>query len=69
MAKSTKKAAVGDRVEILRRDIKVLEHRAGTWRGRVTAIDGAYVYVRPSWCTWSIELYQNEVRLDGQGRA
>ena len=53
----------GNRVQILRRDIKSLEHRTRPVYGRITKIDGEYVYVKPSWCNWEIELYRSEVQL------
>lgn len=52
---------VGDKVKILRTDIKDLEHRAYPVNGVITNIDGAYIMVKPSWCSWEIELYANEI--------
>lgn len=53
---------VCDRVEILRKDIRSLEHRKDPVYGVITGIDGEYVMVRPSWCRWEIELYRSEIR-------
>lgn len=52
----------GDRVSILRTDIKDLEHRKYPVPGVVTKVDGSYIMVKPSWCKWVIELYPNEVK-------
>jgi len=52
---------VGDRVKILRSDIKDLKHRDKPVTGRITEIDGEYVMVKPSWCRWVIELYRVEI--------
>ena len=52
---------VGDRVEILRQDIFALKHRKRPVYGTITNIDGAYIDVRPTWCSWEIELYPNEI--------
>lgn len=54
---------VGDRVYILRRDIFSLKHRKNR-NGIITDIDGAYILVRPMWCTWETELYPNEIKLN-----
>ena len=51
----------GDQIKILRTDIKDLEHRQKPVNGVVTAVDGAYILVKPSWCRWEIELYPNEI--------
>ena len=53
----------GNRVQILRRDIKSLEHRTRPVYGRITKVDGEYVYVKPSWCNWTIELYRSEIAV------
>jgi hypothetical protein len=50
-------------IEILRIDIKPLEHRKRPVYGYITSRDGDYLMVRPTWCKWEIELYPNEVRL------
>ena len=51
---------VGDKVQILRTDIKDLNHRTNRY-GRITGINGEYIYVKPMWCRWVIELYRSEV--------
>lgn len=51
----------GTRVRILRTDIFDLYHRPKPWYGRVTKVDGGYVFVRSSRCKWVTELYTNEV--------
>ena len=56
---------VGDRVNILRKDIRTLEHRR-VRTGTITAIDGEYILVRPSWCRWEVELYPNEIVVLGE---
>jgi hypothetical protein len=53
---------IGDRVEILRRDIHAMKHRK-VWRGRVVDIDGAYILVRPHWTSFEVSLYQTEIRI------
>lgn len=54
----------GDRVIISRNlGIKPLTSRKGNSTGRVTSVNGGYVYVRPSWCKWVIELYAEELKL------
>ena len=53
---------VGDKVFILRTDIKSLEHRKKPVYGRITGIDGEYILVRPQWCRWVIELYRSEIK-------
>jgi hypothetical protein len=53
---------VGDRVRILRKDIFHLKHRKNR-NGVITNINGAYIMVRPMWCSWEIELYPNELRV------
>lgn len=52
---------VGDRVRILRKDIRDLDHRKDPVYGVITNINGAYIMVKPSWCRWEIELYPNEI--------
>lgn len=55
---------IGDRVEILRKDIFHLNGVEGWDRwGTVTDIDGFYITVRPKRKRWEIELYDNEVKL------
>jgi DNA mismatch endonuclease (patch repair protein) len=54
---------IGDRVEILRRDIHPLRRRRRPWYGFVKAMDGAYILVRPAWVKWTTELYPNEIRI------
>lgn len=51
----------GDRIQILRKDIRSLDHRKDPVYGVITGIDGEYVMVRPSWCRWEIELYRCEI--------
>ena len=53
---------IGDRVEILRRDINDLYHRTKPIYGRIIGIDGSYIMVKPNWCRWVIELYPNEIK-------
>ena len=53
---------VGDRIQILRKDIRDLDHRRDPVYGIITGIDGEYVIVKPSWCRWEIELYRNEIK-------
>ena len=53
---------IGDRVEILRTDIKSLAHRKRPLYGFITYIDGEYIGVRPSHCTWVVELYPCEIK-------
>lgn len=56
------KFKVGDKVRILRMDIFHLKHRKNR-NGIITEIDGEYIYVRPMWCRWTIELYRHEIKL------
>jgi len=53
---------IDDRVQILRKDIRDLEHRKKPVYGRITGVNGQYVYVKPLWCRWEIELYPNEIK-------
>lgn len=54
---------VGDRVEILRKDISWKPRKKQRY-GYITSINGAYHYVRPLW--WRegevLELYPGEIR-------
>lgn len=52
---------IGDRVRILRKDIRDLDHRSDPVYGRIIRIDGEYVMVKPMWCRWEIELYRSEI--------
>ncbi len=52
---------VGDRVKILRSDIRDLEHRKKPVYGTITSIDGECILVKPTWCRWVIELYRSEI--------
>ena len=55
---------IGDRVLIDRTDIFQLKHRMDKpIYGIIERIDGGYIYVRPMWCKWSIELYESEITL------
>jgi hypothetical protein len=54
---------VNDRVRILRKDIRHLDHRRDPVYGRIISVDGEYVMVKPSWCRWEIELYKSEIAL------
>ena len=53
---------VGNKVEIIRTDIKLLEHRKRPLYGWITNINGEYIMVKPSWCSWEIELYPCEIK-------
>lgn len=53
---------IGDRVEILDRNISSLRHRKGKWFGRISHINGEYIDVRPMWCKWITECYPCELR-------
>ncbi len=54
----------GDRVLLMQaRHMASLKHRRLPVFGRVTRRDGGYIYVRPSWCRWATECYENEVVL------
>ncbi len=54
---------VGDRVLILgAKHISYLKNRLPRY-GIITKIDGAYINVRPSWCHWEMECYENEIKL------
>lgn len=57
------KLTIGMRVQIIRQDIAYLRHRLtrNSVYGFITRVDGEYVYVRPTWCKWEIELYRNEL--------
>ena len=56
------KVKVGDKVQILRKDIFHLRRRKNVI-GKITSIDGSLIMVKPQYCKWEIELYPNEVRL------
>ena len=51
---------VGERVEILRRDIAG-GPKGKRWYGRIKYINGGYIYVRPMHCKWETELYDVEL--------
>lgn len=53
---------VGDKVIILRQDVFVLRNRK-VKKGVVQRIDGEYIYVRPSYLKWELELYANEIKI------
>ena len=50
----------GNRVKILRKDIFHLKHRRNR-NGTITRVDGGYIYVRPTYVKWEIELYATEI--------
>lgn len=55
----------GDRVLLLQaRHWPFFAHRANPRKvyGRVTKVNGGYVYVRPSWVKWETEAYATELR-------
>ncbi len=52
---------IGDRVRI-KAYIASLKHRKNK-NGVVVDRDGAYITVRPMWCSWTIELYSNELTI------
>ena len=53
---------VGDKVQIIRQDIFHLKDITGKRRwGTITQIDGAYIYVRPRYKRWEVELYDCEI--------
>lgn len=52
---------VGDRVQILTK-IGSIGKRKNKLTGVVTRIDGGYYYVRPAWCKFETELYENEIK-------
>ncbi len=58
---------VGERVEILNAQKQVwhLRHRKTPVYGYVTHIDGEYIDVRPTWCSWVVELYPCEIAQVG----
>ncbi len=56
-----KYARAGDRVRITA-DIFHLRHRKNR-NGRVIRRNGGYIYVRPMWCSWEVELYDNELQV------
>lgn len=52
---------VGERVEILRKDIFQRPKNKKHWYGRIISINGGYHYVRPMRCKWETELYDVEI--------
>ena len=52
---------VGERVEILRKDIFERPKNKKHWYGRIISINGGYHYVRPMRCKWETELYDVEI--------
>ena len=52
---------VGDRVRI-KPEIFYLKHRKNH-NGIVQYINGSYIFVRPMWCSWEVELYPNELEV------
>jgi len=55
---------VGDRVKIIG-NIPYHLRKRSVVIGRIISIDGGYIYVRPNWCKWEVELYESEIRLLG----
>jgi hypothetical protein len=53
-----KSIKIGDRVKITA-IIAGLKHRKNK-NGVITRVNGSYYYVRPTWCKWKVELYDNE---------
>lgn len=54
---------VGDQVMIVRKDIFHLKDVKGKQRwGTIVHIDGGYIYVRPAYKRWEIELYDCEIK-------
>ncbi len=54
----------GDRVLIYdARHMSCFRNRQLPIYGRVKRINGGYIYVRPSWCKWDMEVYYNEIRV------
>ena len=56
------KYKIGQKVEIIRRDIYSLRHCSKPWHGGIESIDGSYIYVRLPFGCGIIELYPNEIR-------
>ena len=50
----------GDKVGIVGNIPFHIKHRKKA-RGVITKIDGEYIYVRPLWCKWVVELYSCEI--------
>jgi hypothetical protein len=52
----------GDKVEIVGNIPFALKEKPRPLLGRVTRVDGWYVYVKPLWQRWEGEWYRNELR-------
>lgn len=63
----TPSARPGDRVRI-RSFSASLKHRPQPVYGKVIRRDGGYIYVRPSWCHWQMEVYEGEIEVVGRWR-
>ena len=59
----------GDRVRILQsKHLSGLKHRPNhPVIGRVIRRNGGYIYVKPNWCHWEIELYDCELEKIQKG--
>jgi len=53
---------IGDKVEILRKDIFHLKNVKRPIYGFVQNVDGDYIDVMPEGVDWIIELYPNEIK-------
>jgi hypothetical protein len=52
----------GDKVEIVGNIPFALKDKPRPLLGRVTHVDGYYIYVKPLWQRWEGEWYKNELR-------
>ena len=56
------KYKIGDKVQILV-PVRELNHRKSKkLKGKITHINGAYIMVKPMWCSWEMELYPCEIQ-------
>jgi hypothetical protein len=63
------KIKVGARVMIKERGArKAMDNHSSRgkrkcYKGTITHIDGGYIYVRPHWTNWELELYDCEIKV------
>lgn len=53
----------GDKVEIIGNIPFPLQNKPRPLLGRITSINGAYIYVKPKHQRWDAEFYANELKL------
>lgn len=59
---------VGDKVQIIGNIPFHLKKKDPPYYGRITEIDGWYIYVKPHYQRWEGEFYSNELKLIEDGK-